>query len=117
MSRWKKWDTKKAKNAVDKANETAIRMTLEVIREAANAQVPLDEGTLQNSSFVDFVDGTGVVSFGGGDGTGVPKVPYAIRWHEDTANFQRGRKNQYLRDPFNSLAGPTYRKAIAEQKL
>lgn len=117
MSRWKKWDIKNAKNVVDNANERAIRSTLEVIREQAIGQVPLDEGTLQNSAFVDFQDGVGIISFGGGDGTGVPRVPYAIRWHEENANFQRGRKSQYLRDPFNALASETYKKFIAQERL
>ena len=28
-------------------------------------------------------------------------TPYAVRWHEEPANFQRGRKNKYLEDPCN----------------
>lgn len=94
-----------------------MRKTLEVIREAALQQVPLDEGTLAKSAFVDFQDGIGIISFGGGDGTGTPKIPYAVRWHEETANFQRGRKSQYLRDPFNALAERTYRQFQAQEKI
>jgi len=39
------------------------------------------------------------LSAGGGNGTGFQKVPYAIKWHEEEANFQKGRKNNYVRDP------------------
>ena len=54
----------------------------------------------------------GVICFGGGLGTGHPIVPYAIRWHENSANFQKGRKRFYLKDPYNRLAGPTLKNAL-----
>jgi hypothetical protein len=94
------------------ANEKALYMTLSVIGEASNQQVPLDEGTLQSSQFVNVEDGIGLISYGGGPGTGFPKVPYAIRWHENSANFQKGRKKRYLADPFNQLADKTYKKSL-----
>jgi hypothetical protein len=114
---WKNFNTDNAKKAVNDAHERAVSKTLDVIGEASRQQVPFDEGTLANTLFKEVRDGVGIISFGGGEGTGLPRVPYAIRWHEDTANFQRGRKNQYLRDPFNALVGDTYRRAIAMEKL
>jgi hypothetical protein len=115
--KWKNFNTEKAEKAVADANERAIRKTLDVIAEASGQQIPLDEGTLKASLFIGFQDGTGIISYGGGAGTGQALVPYAKRWHEEEANFQRGRKNQYLRDPFNALAKTTYDKFIAQEKI
>jgi hypothetical protein len=117
MSKWKKYNTERAEKAVLSANENAIRKTMDVIAEAAGQQIPLDEGTLKASLFIGFQDGTGIISFGGGPGTGQAKVPYAIRWHEETANFQRGRKAHYLRDPFNALAKSTYEKFLSQERI
>lgn len=114
---WKKFNTSVAVRAVNEAQARAVSKTLDVIGEAARQQVPLDEGTLANTLHTEVRDGVGVISFGGGEGTGMPRVPYAIRWHEDTANFQRGRKSQYLRDPFNALVSPTYARFIAQEKI
>lgn len=114
---WKKFNTSEAVKALNGAQERAVSKTLTVIGEAARQQVPLDEGTLANTLHIEYRDGVGVISFGGGEGTGMPVVPYAIRWHEEQANFQRGRKNQYLRDPFNALVSTTYRKFMSQERI
>lgn len=114
---WKNFNINEAQKALNAAHERAVSKTMDVIGEAARQQIPLDEGTLANTLHKEIRDGVGIISFGGGEGTGLPRVPYAIRWHEESANFQRGRKSQYLRDPFNALVGDTYRKAIAQERV
>lgn len=109
---WKKWRGREAKRRMASSNEKALYMTLSVIGEQANSQVPIDEDTLQESQHTDVEDGVGLISYGGGPGTGIPRVPYAIRWHEVSANFQKGRKKRYLADPFNQLADKTYKKSM-----
>ena len=72
----------------------------EGVLEQAVAQVPLQDGDLMRSGIVTpMADGRVAVSFGGGPGTGQSVIPYAKRWHEESANFQKGRKRHYLRDP------------------
>ena len=67
----------------------------EVLLEESRQQVPLDSGELMESGTVES-DGESVsVSY---------NTPYAIRWHEEQANFQHGRKNKYLEDPANDPA-------------
>jgi len=106
------WDVNKVMRAVEDAKTKAAKISLNIVGEAASQEVPLDEGTLKESLFIDVINGVGVISFGGGTGTGDPVVPYAIRHHEVPANFQRGRKSQFLRDPFNRLAQKSYEKAL-----
>ena len=114
---WKNFNISEAQKALNEAHERAVSKTMDVIGEAARQQVPLDEGTLANTLHKEIRDGVGIISFGGGEGTGLPRVPYAVRWHEENANFQRGRKSQYLRDPFNALVSPMYDKFIAQEKI
>lgn len=57
----------------------------------SNEQVPLDEGTLQNSGAVDEYEGHHAVGY---------HTPYAARLHEHPEyRFRRGRKGKYLSDP------------------
>ena len=58
-------------------------------------QVPLDQGPLKNSCYVDVADD-------GSSGTVSYDTPYAIRQHEEMGyQHQRGRKAKYLEDPAN----------------
>lgn len=58
-------------------------------------QVPLDQGPLKNSCFVD-------VAEDGGSGTVSYDTPYAVVQHENMQfQHQRGRKAKYLEDPAN----------------
>lgn len=108
MSCWTKWNGPEAELRVRQASREAVRNVAHAILEQAKTEVPHDEGTLERSGLVK-MDPEGapaaVVSFGGGPGTGHPRLPYAVRWHENSANFQKGRKRFYLRDPLNQL-GP-----------
>ena len=63
--------------------------------EPAVTNVTVDyQGTLKGSCVVDVNDD-------GSQGTVSYDTPYAVRWHENDANFQRGRKKKYLEDPLN----------------
>ena len=58
-------------------------------------QVPLDQGPLKNSCYVDVADD-------GSSGTVSYDTPYAIVQHENMQfQHQRGRKAKYLEDPVN----------------
>ncbi len=74
-------------NGVPMATLDAGRELLRLSQE----QVPLDEGTLQNTGTVE-VDGKDVI-------IGY-HTPYAARLHEHPEyRFQKGRKGKYLEDP------------------
>ncbi len=112
---WKNWRGRQLIGAVNAAGREAVHKTCHVILEAAKQEVPHDEGTLQRSGTVLMApDGSaqGLITFGGGPGTGHPIVPYAVRWHENPANFQKGRKRRYLADPYNRLVGVILPKAL-----
>ena len=112
---WKNWKGPQLVASVADGNREAVRKTCHVVLEASKEEVPLDEKTLMDSGIVLMApDGSaeGCISFGGGVGTGHPIIPYAIRWHENSANFQKGRKHFYLKDPFNRLGALTLRKAL-----
>lgn len=102
---WIKWHGRaveqRFRNSTTKATEKAIERAGMV----ADQQVPLDESTLQGSKTIKTDDKTGKVAigYGGGPGSGKALVPYALRWHEEPANFRgSGRKHNYLRDPVRS---------------
>jgi hypothetical protein len=111
---WKNWRGDELLRKLDDAAKQAVRNTCEVVLEAAKQEVPHDEGTLERSGRVIMApeEPAGVICFGGGEGTGHPIVSYAVRWHENNARFQKGRKRFYLRDPYNRLAAPTLKKAL-----
>lgn len=99
---WKNWNgrelTKEFKQSASKAVENAVQATGEV----SDSQVPHDTGQLSQSKFVAVDPDNELkvwIGYGGGGNTGIPEIPYAVRWHEERANFQKGRKSQYLRDP------------------
>lgn len=109
---WEFWRGPQAVMKVHQAVSRSIHETLEYIGEEADAQVPKDEGTLQESKYIDVSGVKGVISYGGGPGTGFPVVPYAVRWHEKDANFQDGRKKRYLADPLNDKGPQKYEEAL-----
>lgn len=117
---WTSWNGPRITRNVLEACTRAVDKTGHVILTASQSQVPIDEKTLLGSGIVILKNESGVpiaiVSYGGGAGTGHPKVPYAIRWHEEQANFQHGRKWKYLKDPYNRLAGPALLRNL-EQEL
>lgn len=107
MAGWKIWRGRELMDLMNKGARMAVYQTGDAIVMAGKSEVPLDEGILRNTGTVVMDQGgkpSGCACFGGGPSTGWPVIPYAIRWHEETANFQHGRKRHYLRDPFNKLA-------------
>jgi len=119
---WKSWRGELAKTLMREGSHEGVYRMGHVILEQAKSEVPLDEGTLQRSGTVTMnPDGSpqGVIHFGYGQGTGVPRIPYAVRWHENSARFQRGRKNRYLADPFNRLINklPEFLKRAIRRRL
>lgn len=115
---WKNWRGPEVKKIVNDGTRRAVLMTGEIVLAAGKQEAPHREGTLERSGTVKMAPGRkpeGCVSFGGGKGTGHPKVPYARRWHENSANFQKGRKRFYLRDPFNRLAKITLERLTKQE--
>lgn len=107
---WRNWRGDQLIRLINRGAVNAVEDTGNIIIEASKREVPLDEGILRNTGIVIMAPGNipaGCVTFGGGSGTGFPIIPYALRWHQVSANFQHGRKRFYLRDPFNRLAKST----------
>ena len=104
MSGWKVWHGKRVQQQVRRAATEATRKAVEAAGMVMDQQVPHDEGILQGSKTIKVDDASGKVAigYGGGPGTGHPLVPYALKWHETPANFQKGRKHNYVRDPARS---------------
>lgn len=115
---WRNWRGNQAINRVKNASVRAVKKTGDVILAAAQNECPLDDGTLSGTGKV-VMAGAGqpscCITFGGGSGTGFPTVPYAIRWHQEQANFQYGKKRFYVRDPFNRLAKSTLQGAMRQE--
>ena len=112
---WKTWNGRTVLQAIDNAHAKSLKMASDEVMRHARQQVPFDTGHLARSGVVIQSAATPLqinISFGGGAGTGFPEVPYAIRWHETEANFQQGRKKNYLRDPFNERFESAYKKAV-----
>ncbi len=115
---WKRWRGDILKRLTEQSASKAVNRASEATLEVALNQVPLDEGTLSESGIVrknpsDLLEYA--VSFGGGGNTGFPKVPYAVKWHETPANFQHGRKHNYLRDPIKTFAPGAVNKELKKE--
>lgn len=97
-----KWDDKKSRDLLARSTPRGLYAAGQVVARDSGQQVPLDTGDLLRSQAVT-VDGQSVtISY---------DTPYAIRWHEENANFQRGRKRKYLEDPIND--SDTQKRALA----
>jgi hypothetical protein len=115
---WENWRGDELMRLLNDGAVKAVSKTGEVILAAGKTEVAHDEGTLESTGIVVMAANNipaCVVTFGGGPGTGFPIVPYAIKWHEKQANFQRGRKWKYLRDPVNRLAESTLQAALLHE--
>lgn len=115
---WASWNGERIKAIVEDSALKAVEKTAHVVLSASQLQVPLDEGALMRSGIVIIKHEDvpiAVICYGGGSGTGHPKIPYALRWHENQANFQHGRKWKYLKDPFNQLAKTALMNFLKEQ--
>lgn len=91
------WNVDIALAALKNGSRKGTWSALDVLARHSKEQVPLDSGALKASCAVD-------VSPDGMQGTVSYDTPYACRWHEEDANFQRGRKKKYLEDPMNDGA-------------
>lgn len=117
---WAKWNGAKVikefrKECSDAMLKAGQRMEVQVLQE-----IPHDEGTLQDTvtTMLDPAnDLTVVVAAGGGGASGMPEVPYAIKWHENNANFQKGRKNNYIRDPLKQVMPKAIREELTKKGL
>ena len=85
------------KSVTPSGSRKATWSALDYLAARSKEQVPLDTGALKASCVVD-------VNADGSQGTVSYDTPYAVRWHETNANFQRGRKMKYLEDPLNDGA-------------
>lgn len=92
-----KIDRSKIKAITQSGSRKATWAALDYLAARSKEQVPLDSGALKASCVVD-------VNADGSQGTVSYDTPYAVRWHENDANFQRGRKKKYLEDPLNDAA-------------
>ena len=89
------WYPEVAIEILKAGGEKAIYQAANYLLDESRKQVPHDQGILE---------GTGTALADGFSATVSYDTPYAIRWHEHNANFQRGRKMKYLEDPCNSPA-------------
>ena len=99
---WKSFHGRRLIQRTEDAMADGVMNATEAIGAISDQQVPHDEGTLQGSKSIKANPRNRMqvaISYGGGAGTGFPRVPYAVKWHENDANFQKGRKSNYLRDP------------------
>ena len=83
------------KSVTKKGTKKGTWSALDHLAAVSKEQVPLDQGPLKNSCYVD-------VANDGSSGTVSYDTPYAIVQHENTQyQHQRGRKAKYLEDPAN----------------
>ena len=88
-----KLDKQLIKSVTKQGSRKATWMALDYLASVSKAQVPLDQGPLMNSCYVDVNDD-------GSEGTISYDTPYAVVQHENTQfHHQRGRKAKYLEDP------------------
>ena len=116
---WKNWRGRELNKKVRDAVSDGMVAGGEAIAGVVLQQVPHDTGALSKTVQVlqNPNDKTEVVlTAGGGPGTGFPLIPYALRWHENPARFQKGRKHNYIRDPIKQAqSNNTVAKAIAQE--
>lgn len=83
------------RSTVKSGSKKATWAALDHLAAVSKEQVPLDQGPLKNSCYVDVNDD-------GSQGTVSYDTPYAVVQHERTwYQHQRGRKAKYLEDPVN----------------
>ena len=98
-------DRAKIKSVARNGGKKATWSALDHLAAVSKDQVPLDQGPLKNSCYVD-------VSDDGSSGTVSYDTPYAVVQHENTQfQHQRGRKAKYLEDPAND---PTVQKEMQQ---
>lgn len=116
---WTEWKGKSVKRDAARAVARGVLKAAEVIGEESDRQVPHDEGFLQDSKTIEADPQNPMhvqIGYGGGGSSGKDRIPYAVRHHEVPANFQKGRKHNFLRDPVKTVGPKALRKAL-EQEL
>lgn len=96
MRAWRVSINPSARAVLNGSANRGVAIAAEHILGVANAQVPIEEGTLERSGTVstDPANFTAAISF---------DTPYAVRQHEDmTARHDAGRNAKYLENAFNS---------------
>ena len=88
-------DKAKINSVIKQGGKKATWSALDHLAAVSKEQVPLDQGPLKNSCYVDVADD-------GSSGTVSYDTPYVIVQHENMQfQHQRGRKAKYLEDPAN----------------
>ena len=115
---WTTWNGQRLIQRTDEVMAQGVNNAVEAIGSISDQQVPHDEGILQGSKAIRSNPRNKLqvsISYGGGAGTGFPRVPYAVRWHENSASFQKGRKSNYLRDPVFVNGPAILRRSLQQQ--
>lgn len=116
---WQKWNGDKILNILESDLSEANMDAMQAVGEISDQQVPHDEGILQASKVVMKDPNNPLkvyLAYGGGGVSGFVEVPYARRWHEVPANFGKGRKHNYLRDPMKSDSARILRNAVERRQ-
>lgn len=115
---WVRYHGKALKKLTDRQVEQALVETASATKGEVLKQVPLDEGTLQDTVMWKVNPNNRkevAISAGGGFGTPFTEVPYALKWHEQPANFQHSRKHNYIRDPVNNFTPRALKKVLTKK--
>lgn len=116
---WTEWNGKKINALLESELSDANLLAIRALGEITDTKVPHDEGYLQKSKVV-MKDPSNkmisVLAYGGGGASGFPLVPYAVKWHEVPANFQKGRTHNYVRTPLNSKGAELLRRSIQRKQ-
>ena len=119
MGGWTQWNGGKIVGMLESELAEANIDALEAIGEISDQQVPHDEGTLMKSKTIMQDPNnrlTAYLAYGGGGASGFPEVPYARKHHEVPANFGKGRKHNYLRDPMNQDSARILNNAVTQRQ-
>lgn len=117
---WKNWNGKQVIKEFRKECSDAMYKAGQTMKTQVLQEIPHDEGTLQDTvkSMLDpDNDLTVIVAAGGGGASGMAKIPYAVKWHEVEANFQKGRKSQYIRDPLKQVMPKAIKEELTKKGL
>lgn len=103
---WIEWNGSQVLDKFTEECSEAMEAAGHVMSEQVLQEIPHDTGYLSESVQVRIDPDNPLtvhVAAGGGGSSGFPVVPYAVKWHEQEANFQKGRKSQYILDPLKQV--------------
>lgn len=120
MLMWTEWNGDKVVNEFESACRDSLRDAMEATGGYIdNNTVPHDTGDLARSKHIED-DPNEVkvwIGYGGGGITGRPIIPYARKWHEIKARFQKGRTDNYVRMPMNTVFKEFLKRASQQRGL